>query len=241
MVTKELIKQFIRRTRLAQEAYRWVQDSNVITIDKRCFDHVVTLEGDKYLLSKDVASVRQVQSDYRFSDIREEDIVIDVGANIGGFSIPASRVSKHVYAVEPITVEELRKNVAMNNRSITVLETALGDGQAREIRWRSRRKSLSTMSLSEIKKRCGGCDFLKVDCEGGEWAIRPEELEGIRRIEMEVHAKKGLVPWLVRRKRLMSLMEKRLEEAGFTCEIETFGLEAYSTLAVGLVHARRQR
>jgi hypothetical protein len=33
----------------------------------------------------------------------------------------------------------------------------------------------------------GGCDFLKCDCEGGEWQIRPGDLAGIRRIEMELH------------------------------------------------------
>jgi len=234
----DVLKQLMRNSRLAWQAYNWVQDTNVISIDKRCFDHVVMLEmdtGDKYLPSKDLMSVLQVQSDYQFDDIKEEDIVIDIGANIGGFSIPASRVSKHVYAVEPITVEELRKNIAMNNRNITVLETALGNGQPEEIRWRTQHKPVLTMTLSEIKKRCGGCDFLKVDCEGGEWAIRPWELEGTRRIEMEVHTSK----WLVPRKRLMMKMEKRLKEAGFSCEMETFGLFTHSTVAVGLVHARR--
>jgi len=35
--------------------------------------------------------------------------------------------------------------------------------------------------------KMGGCTFLKVDCEGGEWFIESEELRGIRRIEMELH------------------------------------------------------
>jgi hypothetical protein len=33
----------------------------------------------------------------------------------------------------------------------------------------------------------GGCDFLKCDCEGAEWLIRPADLAGVRRIEMELH------------------------------------------------------
>ncbi|HMV50520.1 MAG TPA: hypothetical protein PKD31_22460, partial [Blastocatellia bacterium] len=33
----------------------------------------------------------------------------------------------------------------------------------------------------------GGCDFLKCDCEGAEWQIDPDDLAGIRRIEMELH------------------------------------------------------
>lgn len=52
---------------------------------------------------------------------------------------------------------------------------------------------------------CGGCDFLKIDCEGGEWEIEAEELKGIRRIEMEVH--KIRYP--------LTLMEERLKQAGF--------------------------
>ncbi|HUW85261.1 MAG TPA: FkbM family methyltransferase, partial [Methanoregula sp.] len=38
-----------------------------------------------------------------------------------------------------------------------------------------------------IIEMAGGCDFLKCDCEGAEWHIVPEDLTGIRRIEMELH------------------------------------------------------
>jgi 2-polyprenyl-3-methyl-5-hydroxy-6-metoxy-1,4-benzoquinol methylase len=108
----DLLKQLLKNSRLVQHAYNWVQDKNIVSIDKRCLDYVATMKmdtGDKYLPSKDLISVLQVRGDYRFDDIREDDIVIDIGANIGAFSIPASRVSKHVYAVEPITVEELKE------------------------------------------------------------------------------------------------------------------------------------
>ena len=47
------------------------------------------------------------------------------------------------------------------------------------------------MTLTEIKNICGGCDFLKINCEGAEWGIKPEELKGIRRIEMMVHIKRN--------------------------------------------------
>jgi hypothetical protein len=41
--------------------------------------------------------------------------------------------------------------------------------------------------LGKIITMAGGCDFLKCDCEGAEWQIIPEDLEGVRRIEMELH------------------------------------------------------
>jgi len=43
-------------------------------------------------------------------------------------------------------------------------------------------------SLKELIDMCGGhVDFLKCDCEGGEWVITAEDLRGIRRVEFEVH------------------------------------------------------
>ena len=39
----------------------------------------------------------------------------------------------------------------------------------------------------KIIEIAGGCDFLKSDCEGAEWQIVPEDLNGIRHIEMELH------------------------------------------------------
>lgn len=46
---------------------------------------------------------------------------------------------------------------------------------------------MQTLSLLDIIKECGGCDFLKIDIEGGEWEINPIDLRGIRRIELETH------------------------------------------------------
>jgi len=234
----DLLKQLLKNSRLVQHAYNWVQDKNIVCLDKRCLDYVTTMvmdTGDKYLPSKDLISVLQVRGDYRFDDIREDDIVIDIGANIGGFSIPASRVSKHVYAVEPITVEELRKNIELNGRKITVLEVALGDGQPNKVSWGSQHKYMRTSTLGEIKELCGGCDFLKIDCEGSEWTIKPGELEGIRRIEMEVHTIKRLTT----KKSVLKEMGKRLEEAGFTCDLEIIRSGYHHAGPVGIIHAWR--
>ena len=234
----DLLKQLLKNSRLVQHAYNWVQDKNIVCLDKRCLDYVATMimdTGDKYLPSKDLISVLQVRGDYRFDDIREDDIVIDIGANIGGFSIPASRVSKYVYAVEPITVEELRKNIELNGRKITVLEVALGDGQPNKVSWGSQHKYMMTSTLGEIKELCGGCDFLKIDCEGSEWTIKPGELEGIRRIEMEVHTVKRLTT----KKSALEEMGKRLEEAGFTCDLEIIRTGYHHAGPVGIIHAWR--
>ena len=53
--------------------------------------------------------------------------------------------------------------------------------------WDDCRVISPTFTLRAIREFAGGCDFLKCDCEGAEWLIRPRDLSGIRRIEMELH------------------------------------------------------
>jgi FkbM family methyltransferase len=126
-------------------------------------------------------------TEYRFDDIRLEDVVVDIGANVGAFCIRAARYSDHVTAVEPVAWEILRENIRLNGVDVRVIEGALGDGKPAEISWDDVRVSVPTYTLHQIIGMSGGCDFLKCDCEGGEWLIRPEVLGGIRRIEMELH------------------------------------------------------
>ena len=125
--------------------------------------------------------------EYRFDDIRKEDIVIDIGANVGAFCIRAARYSDHVIAVEPVALEILEENIGLNRARVKVIGGALGDGCQGEITWDGVRVSVPTYTLRQIIGMAGGCDFLKCDCEGGEWLIKPEDLAGIRRIEMELH------------------------------------------------------
>ena len=125
--------------------------------------------------------------EYRFHDIRPDDRVLDIGANVGAFCIRASRFSKNIVAVEPVTASLLRENIRMNNAEVRVIEGALGDGMPHTISWDDCGILSPTYPLRAIIGMAGGCDFLKCDCEGAEWQIIPQDLSGIRRIEMELH------------------------------------------------------
>ena len=125
--------------------------------------------------------------DYYFDDIRKDDIVLDIGANAGAFCIRASRFSDNVVAVEPLIPDILLKNIVLNESGVEVLDVALGDGSVKDVVWDGIRKTMRTATLKSIIALAGGCDFLKCDCEGAEWSIRPDDLDGIRRIEMELH------------------------------------------------------
>lgn len=144
-------------------------------------------DGFKFQICGQISTVDTVIKSYHFSDIKESDVVLDVGANIGAFSILASKKAKHVFAVEPLYTDILKKNIAINNISnISVLEIGLGIGR-KCIKFGARRKIVDLVPLSEILEKVGRCDFLKIDCEGCEWSINYHELEGFRRIEGELH------------------------------------------------------
>lgn len=184
-----LLKDLLQTRDLQAWVNRRFKDDYRVPLDRRVFRTVSTHDGTRYLLSHEVGSVSDAAVRYRLSGIRKDDIVIDLGANVGGFCIPASRYSAHVYAVEPMTADELRQNIALNGVEVTVIEAGLGDGTEQEIAWGEEVRRVKTMTLGHLKEVCGGCDVLKCHCEGAEWSIRPEELDGIRRIELAYHPK----------------------------------------------------
>jgi len=144
--------------------------------------------GNGFINNPSNGTINEVFSEYNFSDIQPTDIVLDIGANVGAFSMFMARMVEHVYAVEPMIADVLRTNVNNNKiENITIIEECLGEGIT-EISWMNNNKTMKGKSLHQLIKLCGGhIDFLKCDCEGGEWIIKPEELKGIRRVEMEVH------------------------------------------------------
>lgn len=132
----------------------------------------------------------QVIWEYRFDDIKPTDVVLDLGANIGGFSLRAAKLAKHVYAVEPLFVNELNANIELNNLQdkITVLPFGVGSGERILINYFGTENIVQTYPLSKILEMIPEkVDFLKCDIEGAEWTINPEDIANIPRMEFEVH------------------------------------------------------
>ena len=127
-----------------------------------------------------------------------------------------------------MTPNLIRSNIKLNKiKNIKVFDIALGDGKTTKIEWLGKSLTVKTMTLQDIKNICGGCDFLKIDCEGYEWNIKPEELMGIRRIEMELH-KIGFP---------ISDMEKTLSLAGFDYTIKN---QPEADIGLWIIHAKRK-
>lgn len=114
--------------------------------------------------------------------LREGDTVIDVGANIGTFTVPMSQmVGAHgsVYAVEsdPRTFKVLCANLALNgilntkplNGFVTVGEAAVAEAPNDASCHIGNTSAASFLTLDSLQLEA--CHFIKVDVDGGELEV----------------------------------------------------------------------
>jgi len=59
-------------------------------------------------------TIVDAMTSYKFQDINKEDIVLDLGGNVGGFALFAAKWAKHVYVVEPLYDDILSHNISLN-------------------------------------------------------------------------------------------------------------------------------
>ncbi|MCK9593350.1 MAG: FkbM family methyltransferase [Methanoregula sp.] len=135
----------------------------------------------------DINLFSSVKYEYDNSDLRPTDRVIDIGANIGAWSVLAARKGCTVTAIEPLYYRELAKTAERNAVNIKIIRCAIGENRREILEYRKRKEEVTFRPFSEVKNEYGPFDFMKIDCEGGEWSIRPEDLAGIRCIEGELH------------------------------------------------------
>lgn len=171
--------------------------------------------------------------------VEEEDVVVDVGANIGVFTIYAgTKTRNRVYAVEPYpnNFEALRQNVQMNGlEHVVSLQLAISDrngterfvasGQSQHHRLEKMRFEQGEEEYIEVPSmtfkgfmdsyRVGQIDFLKLDCEGAEEAIfqttPASYLRRVRKIALEFH------DHLTQTKH--EGLQRMLEQMGFTTRL----------------------
>ena len=151
-----------------------------------------TWHGPMWVLEEDVGVSRCLREYGEYSllelevmkkHIFPDSVVMDVGANIGGFTIPLAKLCKKVYAVEPQAevVEVLEKNIALAGVSnVEVLPFALGFQQdqlfytpdpqgAGSVQMKTKgSNSVQTVSLDSLDVVP---DFIKLDVEGMELEV----------------------------------------------------------------------
>jgi len=127
-------------------------------------------------------------------EIHNTDIIIDIGSNIGVFSLYASKLAKEgeIYSYEPFNTHysRLNENIKINNcKNIHAFNLAVCDKKGKRdlfisnqssgmhsiiFKKNSKEKmSINCTTLKDIFKenKIKQCDLLKIDCEGAEYDI----------------------------------------------------------------------
>jgi len=112
--------------------------------------------------------------------------MIDLGAHIGGYSIPLSQILHKIIAIEPwpTTYNLLKLNVKINNiKNVNIINVAVSSPENKEITLcigqnhsgstsahstGSYCVQIKTITLDEIWDTYGPVDFIKIDVEGHE-------------------------------------------------------------------------
>lgn len=144
-------------------------------------------------------------------EVKENDIVVDIGSSVGPFAYKSLlRNPKKVYCVEP-SKTLIQKNIKNNSRffinrienPITFINTAISDEHKNTVKvFDTHSTFVSNLNDFEIISfdnliddyNISKIDFLKIDCEGGEYSILKESnikfiQENVKFIACEVHVK----------------------------------------------------
>ena len=121
----------------------------------------------------------------KYYQVKKNDIVMDIGANIGAFTYSIlDKKPKHVYCIEPskILIETLVKNI--KGQFVTIIDKAISETNEmnKEIKkgifiYSCDKKKYDTITFKKVisDNKINRIDFLKIDCEGGEYDIFTKE------------------------------------------------------------------
>jgi autotransporter strand-loop-strand O-heptosyltransferase len=130
----------------------------------------------------------------RLFEVEENDIVVDLGASLGPFTYSIlPKNPKQCFVVEPLSyhIDILNKNVGQEN--VKIIQGAISDKKKLEITWDGITETSPTFTFKEFldDNKINKIDFLKCDCEGGEYDVfskgNIEFLKTIPKIVVEFH------------------------------------------------------
>ena len=123
----------------------------------------------------------------KYSKVQEGDIVVDIGANVGAFSYLALKKNiKHLYSIEPsrLLLPTLIKNIGESNK-VDIVNYRIGNYEEDKVVlqkddginiYDNANSTFDTITFTNFieKYKIKKIDFLKCDCEGGEYSVFTE-------------------------------------------------------------------
>ena len=138
----------------------------------------------KELLIKEFSGKSQYEDVFK---VKENDIVVDIGASIGVFTNSIiGKKPNYVYCLEPSkNMFECLTNNLSNNKNITFINKGISHinknnlsyGNSDNMKLYGGEKNMDGIKFSKFlnNHKIGFIDFLKLDCEGGEYQIFTDE------------------------------------------------------------------
>jgi len=239
----ERIKRFLKSIKVFKNFWEY--------LTKKDFTLLETRSGIKYFIRSKTADkgiILEIFYDNAYLPkiegfrIEKGDIVIDVGAQIGVFSILAAKKFKaKVISFEPLkeNYDILLKNIKINGlKNIIPVRKAICKKNGRAKLYidetntgghsiflnRDKYEIVDCITLKDVFKEFDikKCNFLKLDCEGCEYEVvleSPKEvLEKIDKISMEFHEHP---------KYSVKMLKEKLEECGFNIILKNHMLYAW--------------
>lgn len=159
------------------------------------FDFGGSSERLKNLLKKEFSESGTYN---RHFDVEEGDVVVDIGASVGIFTYAAlTKGPKHCYVVEPNKEQfnTIKRN--LEGAPVSFIRAAITDAKQLAVKWDNEESAPITLSFKEYLEiqHLTKIDFLKIDCEGGEYDIFTTDnlpfLLIVPKIVCEFHLRKG--------------------------------------------------
>jgi FkbM family methyltransferase len=177
----------------------------------KVYEQLISLDGSLFGAAREIYG-RQVYFALPGFTLKPEDVVVDLGANVGVFTTLAARLGKKVIAVEAQSgfIDCIYSNLRENNCSdkafvefgIIGANAGLFSDQKRLEESSHYGEVPPTLSMDDIIERhhIQNINFLKIDIEGSEFDLFKGNtgwLSCVERIAMEVHLDSGNVEDLV--------------------------------------------
>ena len=159
----------------------------------------------------------EIWVDKVYGDVAHGWTVLDIGANIGFFTLFALEASARVYAYEPEekNFDRLKSQLDENKTAANIYRCAVAsDNEGRNLYLNAENigghrithdagggiQRVPSITLNQIIEEVGHVDLIKMDCEGAEreifWVATPETMAKIDRIRMEYHPIRPLPKFL---------------------------------------------
>ncbi len=170
------------------------------------FGKKVMIDGKHFGLVREIFCLKCYFPPLFGFEIKDNDTVVDLGCNVGIFTLISAKIAKHVVAVDALSkfLDDLKDNLSHNHclDKVSIHQSLMGSKSgvfANEVFLKENSKYgdfPTKLSMNEILHihQIDKIDFLKIDIEGSEFDLflcKNLWLSHVRKIVMEVHQEFG--------------------------------------------------